>query len=984
MACPDAQKLDAFVQGAVPAGEVAGLNAHLEGCPTCRTLLAELKEISTGRTLRKRTDPGDVEADSFETLKERGLAKPPQPAGRRQVGLPRGARVGRYVILEGIAAGGMGEVYAAYDPQLDRKVALKLLRPDVAKEVGQSEARDRLLREAQVMARLSHRNVVIVHDAGATDEGRIFLAMEFVEGLTLREHLRKKVRPWGEVVELFLEAGRGLAAAHAAGIIHRDFKPNNVLVAKDGRVCVLDFGIARATVVEESEATPRSVPDEVSNPSRRALEVELTVAGATMGTPGYMSPEQLRGTPVDARTDQFSFSVALYEALHGARPFRAPTLRGLLKEIESGVVPDPPSGSSVPPRVQEVIRRGLAVKSEARFESMEALLAALAIDPKVHRRNRVYAVFAGLGVAGLMMGAWGLLGRGPSCDEGARKLAGVWDAARKEQVHGAFVATGAPYADDAFRGVDASLDQWSRAWVDTSREVCVATRVRGDQSEEAYYLRMVCLERRLSQARALTEVLALADSEVVSNAVVAASVLDSGATCSGAEALGSAPAPPSGPVLASQVERLRERLAQVQALRDSGQYLRGVKAAEPLAVEARATGYRPVEAEALLMLARLQDRAADYKAAEQSVHEAARAAQAAGWTAAVADAWILLVSVVGAHDFRPAEAERWVGYAQAAVAGLPRSAAREADLEQAIASELVQAGRFGEAVTHGAKALGVTESAYGPDDLRVAVVADQLAWANSWLGRQDEALAYGQRALSISEKRLGGEHPEVARVLADVAAIEEEMGRFDDARRHHEKALAIRERAFGREALPVAGSLNNLGLVYLRLDRYAEADAGFMRALAILRARAGANHPSVGLVLDSLGDSKRLQGHSAEALALFKQGLEVHTANYGPEHLQAAYYLTGIGQCLTDLGRAAEGLAPLERALVLREREKGLPIELGRTRAALAEALVAARKDRPRAKQLALSARDDFKAAGAKAGRESARLEGWLAAQRGL
>ncbi|HET6583005.1 MAG TPA: serine/threonine-protein kinase, partial [Nannocystaceae bacterium] len=237
--------------------------------------------------------------------------------GRRssdETRLARGTTLGRYVVLERIGSGGMGVVYAAYDPQLDRKVALKLLHAREERD-GDSGGRARVLREAQAMARLSHPNVVAVHDVGVVDD-TLFVAMEFVEGVTLGHFIAAGSRRWNEVLDVFEPAGRGLAAAHAAGLVHRDFKPDNVMIGNDGRVRVMDFGLARAAAeitTESSEGSGGSIV-ELSGVDR------LTRTGALVGTPAYMAPELLAGGNADARSDQFAFCVALHRALYGTAP----------------------------------------------------------------------------------------------------------------------------------------------------------------------------------------------------------------------------------------------------------------------------------------------------------------------------------------------------------------------------------------------------------------------------------------------------------------------------------------------------------------------------------------------------------------------------------------------------------------------------------------------------------------------------------------
>ena len=321
-----------------------------------------------------------------------------------------GSAIGRYALLSQVGAGAMGMVFAAYDPQLDRKVALKFLRPRGG-ALGRSQKR--LQREAQALAKLDHPNVVAVHDVGVHEE-QVFVAMEFVEGRTLAEWMASvpenaavvsddgvageqgvpRVRPWRQVLEVFTRAGEGLAAAHEAGLVHRDFKPENVMLSEDGRVRVMDFGLVR---VDDSEVTEAVDPE--------ASATTLTQTGSMMGTPAYMALEQFGADPVDARSDQFAFCVALYEALYGERPFPGETVRELVNALDMGVVRGAPTGIPVPAWIRAVIVQGLAKEPNERFESMQALLDALADDPVARRRR--WMVRFGVG-ATFVVGSWGV------------------------------------------------------------------------------------------------------------------------------------------------------------------------------------------------------------------------------------------------------------------------------------------------------------------------------------------------------------------------------------------------------------------------------------------------------------------------------------------------------------------------------------------------------------------------------------------------
>lgn len=291
-----------------------------------------------------------------------------------------GTRIDRFEILAKLGAGGMGVVYEAHDTHLGRKVALKLLASDRAG----SSARDRLLREAQAMARLAHPNVAAVHEVGRFGE-RVFLAMELVEGPSLDVWLAQE-HDWSERVRMLVEAGEGLVAAHAAGLVHRDFKPANVMVGPSGRPRVLDFGLVRTRAAESvSDDAPedaRAPESEASQPYADRLSSKLTQAGAIMGTPAYMAPEQLEGLEVDERSDQFSFCVTVYEAVYGERPFTGATMAALL--LARSQPPAFPERSSVPRDIARILARGLSREPGDRWPSMVELLAELRAQISAH------------------------------------------------------------------------------------------------------------------------------------------------------------------------------------------------------------------------------------------------------------------------------------------------------------------------------------------------------------------------------------------------------------------------------------------------------------------------------------------------------------------------------------------------------------------------------------------------------------------------
>ncbi len=372
MGCLDDNVAVDFATGSLSGPAAVTVERHLASCRDCRTLVATLAPA-----------PGERDSDLATAPRRGGRGTDPGRHGHTtEPVVALGDTIGRYVVLRRLGAGGMGVVFAAYDPQLDRKIALKLLRTGIG--LGEREAQARLVREAQSIARLNHPNVVAVYDVGTAGTAELYIAMEFVEGDTLSHWLRRWERPWPEIVAMFVEAGRGLAAAHAVGLLHRDFKPDNVLVGSDGRVRVSDFGLARSAVTDE-EAGPVLRLSELRTP--------LTGTGAVMGTPRYMAPEQLRGHSVTAAADQFSFCVALYEALYGQHPLPGETAAEM---AEGGArMAPPPDSSVVSPALATLLARGLDPQPARRFPSLSALLEQLQPPPPRPRPRRLALVLFG-------------------------------------------------------------------------------------------------------------------------------------------------------------------------------------------------------------------------------------------------------------------------------------------------------------------------------------------------------------------------------------------------------------------------------------------------------------------------------------------------------------------------------------------------------------------------------------------------------------
>jgi tetratricopeptide (TPR) repeat protein len=926
----------------------------------------------------------------------------------------RGDSLGRYVVLERIGRGGMGVVYAAYDPELDRKVAIKLMS---SKPGDGSEGSMRLLREAQAMARLSHPNVISVHDVGTIGD-QVFVAMEFVEGCTIGEWCRKK--SWREIVGKFVQAGRGLAAAHAAGLVHRDFKPDNVLAGTDGRVRVLDFGLARASGAEL--APPKDIA-EISGSSGRALATPLTRTGAFMGTPAYAAPEQMLSRPSDARSDQFSFCVALWEALYGARPFQAQTVAELAEKIIAGQITEPPKKADVPARIHRAIARGLAPAAGDRHASMDALLAELERDVEGARRRMAMAAL--LAAACAIVVGIGVVRRRDSgmCKGSEQRLAGLWDASRKQAVHEAFARTGRPFADDAFRGASQALDAYAHELARVSTEACEATRVRGEQSEELLDLRMQCVAQRSEAMRALVDLFAAADAALVERAAQAAGSLPSLSECNNTTAL-RAPVK-ADPRQREKLDAIRKTLAAAEAQKEAGRYADGRTLAAQAAADAKAIGYGPIEAEALLLRGDLEQRAGDVRAADQTLLAAVVAAEASRHDRAVAEGWTLLVWVAGYEEQQTGRAREMAKLASAAVERIGNESELSTTLLHYTASLETAEGKYEAALADFQRELTQRErDAHGTEDLRVAGCLQSIAQMDVELHHHEQArvafervlaireklqgkvhpevgkvlnslgetyrqqarfadaLPYLQRSLAVEEQSLGPDHPYVATTLRNLGRMARDQGRDDEALAYFRRALAIQEKSLGPEHADVAWTLSNLAEVAAAQKKFAEALAYAKRAIEIKEKALGADHPDVAAMTYNMGDQLVGAGRIAEARPLFERALATWEKALGKDHPKVAFALTGIGICDLHAGAAAKAIPPLERALALRESSTGDPWDRADTRFNLAKALWQTGRDRARAKTLAEGARADYAASGDGAKKELADVAHWLEAHK--
>jgi tetratricopeptide (TPR) repeat protein len=862
------------------------------------------------------------EPSAPDTVIDAGAPSNAPPASAPTLTL--GALVGRYLILDRLGSGGMGVVYAAYDPELDRKIALKLLRPDSA---GGSGGRSRLLREAQAMARLSHPNVVAVFDVGTFGDD-VFVAMELVEGTTLKQWLKAQPRPIREVLAVFVQAGRGLEAAHERGLVHRDFKPENVIVDSHGRAHVLDFGLACAAGSEVPRGEPRSpvvLPPELTPSSGTPLSDALTRTGTLLGTPAYMSPEQWHGHAADEQSDQFSFCVALYEALYGERPFDAASPLMLGIEVTGGNLRKPPAGSKVPGWLRTILFHGLAVDKNNRHSSMGALLEALGRDPSRTRRRWFAAVAAVAAVVALTQGF--LLGarhRSGLCKGSEQLLVGVWDAPRRQAVQAAFLRTGKVFAQDAFVGAARALDEYTRRWVGLRQEACEATRVRGEQSEELLDLRMECLGQRREEVRALTDLLASADGALVQRSAEALQSLLPLDACENAAALRAPIRLPERPDLRAKVEALREPLARAQALADAGRFKEGLALMKSEMEAVRAASHAPTEAQALHLYGRFQAGTGDAAGAEASLKQALLLAQASRDDLTAARTSISLMKVTNDQLSRFAEALGWAKNASSWITRLGGSAPLETVVERGLGNMYQGADQPEEALLHYQRERELSRKTFGSESAEAGVALAGMASVFVDLDRFDEALRASQEALAIEERTLGATHPNIGQTLNNLSIVLTSLGRWDDAIAALHRASAILAASYppGHRALGVVQM--NLAETYELAGRYDDALAILLPALERQRASLGPAHPDVATLLSDIASVWNRQRKFAAALPRCQQAIAIFERAYGPEHSALAAPLLNLGLAYVGLGQPAQAIAPLERADRLGKLERRL------------------------------------------------------------
>jgi serine/threonine protein kinase len=803
----------------------------------------------------------------------------------------RGTKIGRFVVRGLLGRGGVGEVYAAHDPELDRPVAIKLLRARQSWGGDVAEGRSRLVREAQAIARVSHPNVVVAYDVG-TFEGRVFIAMELVDGHTLGYWLQASTRTMGEILDVFVAAGRGLQAAHDKDLVHRDFKPDNVMVTASGNVRVMDFGLVRlrssgdemGPVAEERDSlaalsqpspdveetgdvtrvfgqhpgrfppTPAEMMPGAPSPPAAVLSAPLTQTGSVMGTPAYMSPEQFRGRNVDARSDQFSFCVALYEALYGERPFQGSSHVELAAAVTNGKVRPPPPRSGVSPGLRAALLRGLSANPEERFPSMDELLTALRPGSVLKERDFARDAYQ------MLVGTWDPRATQP-------------EPPSRASIRHAFSTSGKPYATAVFEATSRALDRFANRWVQIYVDACEATHVRGDQSAEILDLRMGALREALGDLDALCRQLRQATPDMVDHAIQAANSLGNLERCSDVKMLRTLVRPPEDPETRQVVEGLRRRLAELRALTRAGRTLEGLKVAATLEADSRAVGYPPLMAEVLLATGLLHAHASDVDRALVALEEAIWTAELCRHDEVTAEAAAHLVFLAGHLQTRFDVAQVWGRLSEAVLRRLGGHDLLWAWLFNNRACMRTSQGRFEEALHDSLRATEKKRECLGDDDPDVALSIANSSSIMVEIGDLPRARELAREALDILARTFGLDHPHAAVPLSTYADILNGLGEHGEARSVAERALVLFMRESDPDGLYVTYPLTAVGLAHLGEGRYEEALPCLERAARIREekeqniAKLAEVHFALGRVLWEIGGDRRERGRMLVAQA---------------------------------------------------------------------------------------------------------------------
>ena len=794
---------------------------------------------------------------------------------------PTQQRIGRFQIEDFVGAGGMGSVYVAHDPKLGRKVAIKLLHAGLVEEGSEGE-HERLVREAFALAQLSHPNVVQVHDVGA-HQGRVFLAMEYVEGASLRDWQRESRRSWRELVRMYCQAARGLVAAHDAGVVHRDFKPSNVLVGSDGRARVADFGLARSAGSSE----PVDVGESSPGPEASPLQQSLTRTGAVLGTPAYMAPEQLAGQEVSDAADQWSFCVALWEALYGVRPFSADALRDHESQLPPCV------GQRNGPRsVRGALMRGLKRDPSARWPSLRSLADALESIVGPRRLWPALSVTAVVAAAGAAFAA----GDGDPCRVSTEAIDGVWGDEARTTLASSLEPLAPGVASHAVGAVLGDLDRFRGRWLDAKVDACKVGLREDATSAARASTAAQCLDLSLVRLGAAVDVLREAD---VATFAAADAMLDAVGDPQACVEIGLVPV--GNGELLSELEAARVELASGQPPSDSLSRL----------LERDSSLWDEPSPRVAVVAHELRGRArVQAGATERGVEDllvAVRLAEANRLDRAAATLWLELVETATNHLVSTEHATAWLDRADAAVARVGSPGDLRLKFLRAAALVAREQKRWEEARRNINEALAIVPLPVG----LAGKLKLELADVEVNTGSEDSGAAGMTRVLDRFVEELGPSHPYVADARIYVGRLARQQGDLDAAKTHFEEATRIREEAYGLDSPRVSTPLMGLAAV---LAGTGDLDGAMTAATRVVELQRGLpkNHVERGGGLSVVGAIAQARSDHETAAVAFAELADEWKA--GPRANERIKALTNAAWNYMMLGEAAQA-RPLYAAL---------------------------------------------------------------------
>jgi eukaryotic-like serine/threonine-protein kinase len=865
--CPSDTQVDAFAAGNLPASEQRALEPHLDRCATCKQRLLRL-------VTRTSALPEDPAATSLLTA-----ATTPVTARALQ-----GRRLGRYLILEDVGAGAMGVVYAAYDTVLDRKVALKFL---TGRGTGEAPAA-RVLAEAAAMARLSHPNVVTVHDVGS-HEGLTYLSMELVDGVNLATWRHQQPRSYRQIAQVMAAAARGLAAAHAAGIVHRDVKPQNILVAGD-RVLVTDFGVAMRT--------------------------EAGGDGNIAGTPAYMAPEQFRGDRLDPRTDVFCFCATLYEMLHGERAFAGTSRNEVQAQVTEGRIRPVPAGSRVPGRLHRLALRGLDPDPDRRPADLATVADELLTDPAARRRHLTVAAVVAVTLVVAFWGG-GYLKAHPErqCRAGAELMNQVWNQDLQARVQRRYIAAA---AGAAWPVLQRRLDEYSGRWRAIYGETCAATLGKRLMSDDVFDLRLQCLHGQ--RASIETFIAALSSARPDQLVKAAGAVLPSLGDCELSARPETKPRP-TDPGAVAQMTAIEKDIARSLAEQNLGDYTKSVAHGKQAVAAARKLGYEPLLAAALNRLGMVEKQRGAIAAGDPATGlPAATKLFEEGYTVAEVgrdDRQRLVAArenvLVQLQQTKFPEAQRWATLAEAVLARLGKPVAEESALQLSLGWLHYHEGHNRDARAAFGRALELARKSVPVDHRRVVAAQGVLCS----LEDGDVQIACFRRVLELGKTAYGPEHPEMGVFYANLGLM------LSYQAKHHAEGCQLMQRALemwkgdDQNGPNVIKNMVNLAVCVEEEGKISQAQALYEEALR--------RKPSVaarGLVLERYGLllANRLDVNAG--IERVRAAVVDFVSSRGASHDDTMSGRTILAMLLRDAGRLEEALRELDDAIALARKDR--------------------------------------------------------------